>query len=74
MELTDHEIQAEGIADVNEECERQAAERPSRSKVYCENESHRNGPHAERDDCTWPHYVGPAGPEPIVGHPLTVHD
>ena len=42
--------------------------------VWCETPSHGDKAHEESAECTWPHYVGPAGPTPIIGHPLTVHD
>jgi hypothetical protein len=42
--------------------------------VYCETPEHGTKPHEENRDCVWPHYVGPVGRTPIVGHPLTVHD
>lgn len=40
--------------------------------VFCE--KHGPRPHVMQADCVWPHLVGPSGPQPSVGHPLTPHD
>lgn len=41
-------------------------------RVMCE--KHGMTPHSQQSDCVWPHLIGPSGPYPSVGHPLTVHD
>jgi hypothetical protein len=42
--------------------------------VWCEHPEHPRAPHAEQPECQYPHFVGPSGPLPSVGHPLTIHD
>lgn len=42
--------------------------------AWCEHPSHGPKAHPATPECIWPHLVGPSGPTPIVGHPLTVHD
>ncbi|WP_034090411.1 hypothetical protein [Streptacidiphilus albus] len=35
-------------------------------QVRCEDHA---GAHTESSGCAWPHYIGPSGAEPRVGHP-----
>lgn len=42
--------------------------------VWCERPDHGAKAHASTPECAYPHLVGPGGPCPVVGHPLTVHD
>lgn len=41
---------------------------------WCENGEHGTRLHGLSEDCLYPHAIGPAGDEPVVGHPYTVHD
>lgn len=50
---------------------RHAATGTAESLVFCETHP---GAHTEAPDCRWPHYVGPAGREPKVGHPYRATD
>ena len=42
--------------------------------VRCEKAAHGTKGHPMVAECVWPHEIAPAGAQPALGHPYTVHD